>query len=102
MLHRLVDNQQMAFIKARQIMDALLIANECVESRQRSKFPGILCKLDIQKAYDHLNWNFLLLMMQRIGFGAKWIRWVKFCISTVKFSLLVNRTHNNFFPSKGD
>ena len=54
-LHRLVDNQQMAFIKGRQIMDAVLIANECVESRQRSKCPGILCKLDIQKAYDHLN-----------------------------------------------
>ena len=44
-LHRLVDNQQMAFIKGRQIMDAVLIANECVESRQI-----IICKLDIQKA----------------------------------------------------
>ena len=63
-LHRLVDNQQMTFIKGRQIMDAVLIANECVESRQRSKCPGILCKLDIQKAYDdHLNWNFLRLMI---------------------------------------
>ena len=96
-LHRLVDSQQMAFIKGRQIMDAVLIANECVESRQRSKCPGILCKLDIQKAYDHLNWNFLLLMMQRMGFGAKWIRWVKFCISTVKFSIIVNRTPSGFF-----
>ncbi|WMV41678.1 hypothetical protein MTR67_035063 [Solanum verrucosum] len=99
-LHRLVDSQQMAFIKGRQIMDAVLIANECVESRQRSKCPGILCKLDIQKAYDHLNWNFLLLMMQRMGFGAKWIRWVKFCISTVKFSILVNRTPSGFFSSQ--
>ena len=70
-LHRLVDNHQMAFIKGRQIMDAVLIANECVESRQRSKCPGILCKLDIQKAYDRLNWNFLLFMMQRMGFGSK-------------------------------
>ena len=90
----------MAFIKGRQIMDAVLIANECVESRQRSKCPGILCKLDIQKAYDHLNWILLLLMMQRMGFGAKWIRWVKLCISTVKFSILVNRTPTAFFPSQ--
>ena len=81
-------------------MDAVLIANECVESRQRSKCPGILCKLDIQKAYDHSNWIFLLLMMQRMGFGAKWIRWVKFCISTVKFSNLVNRNPSGFLPSQ--
>ena len=99
-LHRLVDNHQMAFIKGRQIMDAVLIANECVESRQRSKCPGILCKLDIQKAYDHSNWIFLLLMMQRMGFGAKWIRWVKFCISTIKFSILVNITPSGFFSSQ--
>lgn len=40
-IHRLVDKQQMAFIKGRQIMDAVVIANECVESRQRSKIPGL-------------------------------------------------------------
>lgn len=55
-------------------MDAILIANERVESRQRSKLPGILCKLDIQKAYDHLNWGFLIQMMKKMGFGARWIK----------------------------
>ncbi|XP_060190615.1 uncharacterized protein LOC132619869 [Lycium barbarum] len=90
----------MAFIKGRQIMDAVLIANECVESRQRSQKPGILCKLDIQKAYDHLNWNFLVQMLQKMGFGARWIRWIKQCISTVRFSVLINRTPNGFFPSQ--
>lgn len=72
-IHILVDKHRMAFIKGRQIMDAVFIANECMESRQRSKQPGILSKLDIQKAYDHLNWIFLVLMMQRMGFGAKLI-----------------------------
>lgn len=59
-MHKLVDNHQLAFIKGRQIMDAILMANECLDSRLRSSEPGILCKLDIQKAYDHLNWNFIL------------------------------------------
>ncbi|WMV14449.1 hypothetical protein MTR67_007834 [Solanum verrucosum] len=68
-IHKLVDRQQMAFIKNRQIMDAVLIANESVDFRERDKKPGILCKLDIQKAYDHLNWNFLMNLLQRMGFG---------------------------------
>ncbi|CAN4119502.1 unnamed protein product [Withania somnifera] len=57
-MDKLVDFQQMAFIKGRQIMDAMLIANEAVDSRMTQKKPGILCKLDIEKAYGHVNWVF--------------------------------------------
>jgi len=39
---KLVDSRQMAFIQGRQIMDAMLIANEAVDSRQKQKKPGIL------------------------------------------------------------
>ena len=46
-LHKLVDSKEMAFIKGRQIIEAVLTKNECVESTQRNKYPGIICKLDI-------------------------------------------------------
>lgn len=45
-ISQLVDYQQMAFIKGRQIMDAVMVANEAVDSRLKQKKPGILCKLD--------------------------------------------------------
>ncbi|WMV39521.1 hypothetical protein MTR67_032906 [Solanum verrucosum] len=89
----------MAFIKSRQIMDAVLIANECVDSKKKDKQPGILCKPDIQKAYDHLYWNFLMKMMQRMGFGQRWLKWIRHCISSVKFSILINENPCGFFPS---
>jgi len=54
-IDKLVNKNQMAFIKGRQIMDAALIASECIDTRIRGDVPGVMCKLDIEKAYDHLN-----------------------------------------------
>lgn len=50
-------------------MDAILIANEAVDSRNNQKKPGVLCKLDIEKAYDHVNWNYLIKMLNLMGLG---------------------------------
>ena len=94
---KLMDSRQMAFIQGRHIMDAVLIANEAVDSRQKQKKTGILCKLDMEKAYDHVNWEYLLTTMERLGFGRKWIQWIRHCITTVRFSVLMNGSSVGFF-----
>ena len=96
---KLVSKSQNAFVEGRQILDASLIANEAIHSMQKSGGGGILCKLDIEKAYDHVNWSFLFWLMEMMGFGAKWISWIQWCIGTVSFSILINGTSSRFFQS---
>ena len=96
---KVVSTAQNAFVEGRQILDAVLIANEAINSLIKRNESGVLCKLDIEKAYDHLSWNFLLIVMRKMGFGDKWAAWIRWCISTTSFSVLVNGTPSGFFHS---
>ena len=95
----LISTNQGAFIHGRQILDGVLLANELIYSRIKAKENGILCKIDIEKAYDHVDWNFLDYVLSRMGFGSKWRFWVKTCIATASFSVLVNGSPKGFFKS---
>ena len=65
----------------------------------RRKESGVLCKLNIEKVYDHLDWDFLLKVMTKMGFDSKWTSWISWCISTATFSIMVNDSPAGFFRS---
>ena len=98
-LGKVVSSDQNAFVMGRQILDASLIANEVIDAWQKRKEKGLICKLDVEKAYDSINWQFLMKVMQKMGFGSKWLGWIWSCISTSKHSILVNGVPAGFFPS---
>jgi hypothetical protein len=54
-MEKIIFKSQSAFIRGGQIFYPVLIANECLDSRLRFGQPGIICKMDLEKAYDHMN-----------------------------------------------
>ncbi|GJU62417.1 RNA-directed DNA polymerase, eukaryota, reverse transcriptase zinc-binding domain protein [Tanacetum coccineum] len=54
-------------------------------------------KVDFEKAFDSLKWDFLDLVMEKLGFGIKWLSWIKGCLHNVRASLLVNGSPTNEF-----
>ncbi|GKD30297.1 cysteine-rich receptor-like protein kinase [Tanacetum coccineum] len=90
MVGNVVGEVQNAFIKRRYILDGVLIANETMEYLKKKKEKGLIFKVDFEKAYDSINWSFLLNIMNRMGFGDKWCKWVEMCLRSSKMSVLVN------------
>ena len=96
---KIISQSQSAFVEGRQILDAVLIANEVVDSILRRKESGLVCKLDIEKAYDNISWEFVLRVMDSMGFGNRWLSWIKWCVSMASFSILFDGSPTGFFQS---
>ncbi|XP_059629711.1 uncharacterized protein LOC132272614 [Cornus florida] len=80
-LDQLVGKEQNAFISGRKIQDNIIIANELLRGfGAKSTKPTLAWKVDLRKAYDSIQWNFLLNILQLFGFGSKWIGWIQRCM----------------------
>ena len=84
-LPNIISNEQGAFVKGRQILDGVLVPNECVHLKNRERLPRLICKLDLEKAYDRVHWDFLDHLLLRMRFGAKWRKWTEECVSPLVF-----------------
>lgn len=93
----ILSDNQFAFTKGRQIADCILVANEIVDAMKKHRDGGILVKLDFAKAYDNINWAFMLNLLEDMGFGGRWIKWMEECVSTTSLAVLVNGSPTDFF-----
>ncbi|KAJ9557691.1 hypothetical protein OSB04_012305 [Centaurea solstitialis] len=93
----IISDVQSAFLKGRSILDGVLIANEAVNYLKGTKRKALIFKVDFEKAYDSVNWEFLLDVLEFMGFGLKWRNWIRSCLKTSKISILVNGSPTDEF-----
>lgn len=74
--HKLFSIQQNAFIKGWHIVDGILSLHEIMHYTHVKKQVGVVLQLDFEKAYDKVNWDFLLDCHEKRGFNPKWCGWV--------------------------
>ncbi|XP_070028797.1 uncharacterized protein [Nicotiana sylvestris] len=87
----LVDKCQSAFVPGRLITDNIILNHDLIKGYGRKGLsPRCVMKLDMQKAYDSLEWVFLEQVMVGLGFPVVFVKWIMGCVTTVTYSILVN------------
>jgi ribosome-associated protein YbcJ (S4-like RNA binding protein) len=101
----IISSTQSAFIPGRLITNNVLVAYETMHSmhtRMLSKVGYMGIKLDMSKAYDRVEWEFLEVAMNWLGFADRWIHLVMTCVRSVSYLVVVNGNPVcNIQPSRG-
>ena len=85
-----ISDARSAFVKDRQILDGILIANEVVDGAVKMNKDLLMFKVDFEKAYDSVDWSYLDSVMEMMPFPTLWRKWMKECVCTATTSVLVN------------
>ncbi|GJY26276.1 RNA-directed DNA polymerase, eukaryota [Tanacetum coccineum] len=93
----IVNEVQSAFIAERQMLDGPFILNEILQWCTKKKKKTLIFKVDFEKAFDSIRWDFLDDVLKEFGFRCKWRNWIQSCLTSSKGSILVNGCPTNEF-----
>ena len=80
----------------------ILVSQKLINHYKKGNiYPRCSLKIDLHKTYDSLHWDFLKEVMDGIGFVVKFINWVITCVTSPKYSILVNGELEGYFEGNG-
>ena len=98
--HKTISKVQSAFIKGRYILDNVAVLHETLHSLHKSKCAAVIFKVDFEKAYDKINWDFMLSTLKMKGFPDKFIRWTKAVIHNGISAITLNDLIGPYFVTR--
>ncbi|XP_055803989.1 uncharacterized protein LOC129873024 [Solanum dulcamara] len=88
------------FVKGRNISENVLLAQEIIiDIEKRGKPANVVIKLDMAKAYDRVNWKFLVQVLEQMGFDANVMDMIWRVVANKWYSILINGQSHGFFHS---
>ncbi|KAK4384178.1 putative ribonuclease H protein [Sesamum angolense] len=97
-LDAMISPSQNAFVPGRSIGDNILLAQEMFAGYNRQGLPKrCALKVDLRKAYDTVEWDFLIAALKLFGFPDLFIGWIEECVTTPMFSVCINGNPQGFF-----
>ncbi|GKD03691.1 RNA-directed DNA polymerase, eukaryota [Tanacetum coccineum] len=96
-LDGLVNEVQYAFIANCRILDGPFILNELIHLCKAKKKQSLIFKVDFEKAFDSVRWDFLNDILKKFGFGPRWRDWIQSCLKSSRGSILVNGSPTSEF-----
>ncbi|GJZ59706.1 RNA-directed DNA polymerase, eukaryota, reverse transcriptase zinc-binding domain protein [Tanacetum coccineum] len=79
------------------MLDVPFILNEILQWCTKKKKKTLIFKVDFEKAFDSIRWDFLDDVLKEFGFRCKWRNWIQSCLTSSKGSILVNGCPTNEF-----
>ncbi|KAK4384612.1 Retrovirus-related Pol polyprotein from type-1 retrotransposable element R2 [Sesamum angolense] len=105
LLDHIISLSQSAFIPGRLITDNVLVAfelNHFLKNKKRGKEGHVAVKLDMSKAYDRIEWNFLEDMLCKLGFNNRVVSLIMLCVRSLTYSFMLNGMQFGFVkPERG-
>jgi hypothetical protein len=100
-LNEIISPNQGAFIPNRSIAENILLAQELVSDYHKSQGkPRCTLKVDLMKAYDSVDWSFVLHCLISFGAPLKFVGWIRECITSPRFSISINGTLVGYFQGR--
>ncbi|GKB29669.1 hypothetical protein Tco_0869070 [Tanacetum coccineum] len=100
-LKALVSPNQSAFVSGRSNSDNILLTQELMHNYHLDR-GSLRCafKVDIQKAYDKVDWDFLKMILISFGFHDHMVKWITECVTTSSYSICINCSLHGYFKGK--